>query len=71
MKKILLVEDEEHIAKAVELYLEGSGFEVATASNGRQALRAFQEQKPALVVLDLMLPELNGMDVARSQLFHQ
>lgn len=64
-QKILLVEDEAHIAKATSLYLEGAGFSVVIATDGQQALAAFQKEKPALIVLDLMLPGLDGLDVAR------
>jgi len=65
IKKILVVEDEAHIANVVAEYLTQAGYQVVTAADGRQALLAFEQEKPALIVLDLMLPELDGLHVAR------
>ena len=64
-KKILVVDDEVKIIKLVRTYLEGSGFEVVSASQGTEALAAFNCLKLDLIVLDLMLPEMDGFDVAR------
>jgi DNA-binding response OmpR family regulator len=63
--KILIVEDDQSIAKAISLYLGKAGFEPLIARDGRQALIAFQQEAPALIVLDLLLPELDGWDVTR------
>jgi DNA-binding response OmpR family regulator len=65
MAKILVVEDEEHIRQLVTLYLEKEGFTVETAGDGRAALSRVNAVKPDLVVLDLMLPELDGWQVCR------
>ncbi len=65
-KKVLVVDDEAKIVELVKLYLEKSGFEVAVASDGPGALEAFRKEKPALVILDLNLPELDGLDVCRA-----
>ncbi len=65
MKKILVVEDEENIRTLEKLYLQKEGYEPILAATGREALRLFDEQKPDLVILDLMLPELNGEEVCR------
>ncbi|MFN8514863.1 MAG: response regulator transcription factor [Chloroflexia bacterium] len=65
MAKILVVEDEEHIRQLVTLYLEKEGFTVETAGDGRAALSRINAVKPDLVVLDLMLPELDGWQVCR------
>jgi len=64
-KRILVVDDEPKIVRLVRSYLESSGFQTVTASTGREALDLFRTESPALVVLDLMLPDLDGMDVAR------
>ncbi len=62
---VLLVEDERKLANLVKLYLEKEGYEVVTAQDGEQALALFQRIKPALVILDLMLPLLDGWEVCR------
>lgn len=59
-ERILVVEDESSVAQAVAYTLEQEGFEVVVASDGREALDAFEEAVPALVILDLMLPGLSG-----------
>jgi DNA-binding response OmpR family regulator len=63
---ILVVDDEAKIVKTVRAYLENAGFQVATAGDGGTALAIFRHQRPALVVLDLGLPDLDGLDVART-----
>jgi DNA-binding response OmpR family regulator len=65
MRKILVVEDEENIRTLEKLYLQKEGYEPVLAATGREALRLFDEQKPDLVLLDLMLPELSGEEVCR------
>ena len=64
-KKILVVDDEIKIASLVSTYLKGSGYDVVIASDGREALAVFDSESPDLIVLDLMLPEIDGFDVAR------
>jgi DNA-binding response OmpR family regulator len=66
MKTILVVDDEPKIAALARDYLEHAGFAVVTASSGRAALDAVGRSKPDLVVLDLGLPELDGLDVTRT-----
>jgi two-component system response regulator RegX3 len=63
---ILIVEDEESLADSVRYNLEREGFGVSVATDGRRALDRFREDAPALVILDLMLPELSGLDVCRA-----
>jgi len=63
---ILVVDDEAKIVKTVRAYLENAGFRVATAGGGQAALTAFRHERPALVVLDLGLPGIDGLDVART-----
>jgi DNA-binding response OmpR family regulator len=63
--KILIVEDDPHILLGLEEVLKSDGFEVATCNRGDQALAAFAQQQPALIVLDVMLPGLSGYDICR------
>jgi DNA-binding response OmpR family regulator len=65
MKTILVVDDEPKIAALARDYLEHAGFAVVTAADGRAALDAVGRSRPDLVVLDLGLPELDGLDVTR------
>jgi two-component system OmpR family response regulator len=62
---VLVVDDEEHITELVAMGLGFNGFEVERASSGRGALDAIDKRRPDLIVLDVMLPDLNGFDVAR------
>jgi len=63
--RILVVDDEPTVVDVVGRYLEREGFAVRTAADGDEALGAFREHRPHLVVLDLMLPRIDGMDVCR------
>ena len=63
--KVLVVDDEEAVRELIELYLTKEGFEVIHAREGREALRVNGEQHPDLVILDLMLPGLDGWEVCR------
>ncbi len=63
--KILVVDDEKKIVSLVRGYLERDGYQVAEAYDGRQALDMFQREKPDLIILDLMLPEIDGLEVCR------
>lgn len=62
---ILLVDDEPNIVQLARMYLEREGYRVAAVGDGRAALDAVARQKPALVVLDIMLPEMDGLEVCR------
>jgi DNA-binding response OmpR family regulator len=64
-KKVLIVEDEQDILQLVKLFLEKAGFRVATAMTGLEGLRRVKDEKPDLVVLDLMLPEMDGLEVCK------
>ena len=57
---MLVVEDEASIASFVSLYLKNAGYEVRTAANGAEALASAQSAQPSLIVLDLMLPDIDG-----------
>ncbi len=64
MDRILLVEDEQAIREPVKLNLELEGYEVVTAATGKKALRAISEQHFDLLILDIMLPEVDGYQIA-------
>jgi two-component system response regulator RegX3 len=64
--RILIVEDEESLADSVRYNLEREGYVVVVAVDGRRALERFRADPPSLVILDLMLPELSGLDVCRA-----
>jgi DNA-binding response OmpR family regulator len=63
---ILVVDDDAKIVRLVRTYLERAGFRVVEATDGRSALAAMGRERPALVVLDLMLPQIDGLDVLRA-----
>ena len=61
-KKILLVEDEEALRLLYQEELEEEGYEVFTAKNGKEALQKLRREKPDLVILDIVMPEMDGME---------
>jgi two-component system, OmpR family, response regulator RegX3 len=65
MPKVMVVDDEESLLEAIRYALSREGIEVVTARDGGDAMRDFEAERPDLVVLDLMLPTLNGWDVCR------
>lgn len=65
MAKVLVVDDEPNIREVVSLYLRRDGHAVVSAGDGDEALRLYQQTQPDLVVLDLMLPGLSGLEVCR------
>jgi DNA-binding response OmpR family regulator len=66
MARVLIVDDQPDIVRLVRDYLERGGFQVVTAGDGDEALRTAHQTRPDLVVLDLSLPRLDGLDVARA-----
>lgn len=66
MKTILVVDDEPKIVKLVRDYLERAGFAVRVAGNGKDALSQVRSEKPDLIILDLGLPQMDGLDVTRA-----
>lgn len=63
--RILLAEDEENLLEAMKLNLEMEGYEVVTAKNGNEAVKKFEKQRFNLAILDVMMPEMNGMEVCQ------
>ena len=65
-KKILVVDDDAKIVELVKLYLIRDGYSVLTAYDGKEALRVARESHPDLIVLDIMLPGMDGLEVCRA-----
>jgi two-component system phosphate regulon response regulator PhoB len=63
--KILVVDDEPEAVELVEFNLKGAGYEVATASDGAEALNKARRIQPSLIILDVMMPEIDGMEVCK------
>ena len=61
--KILIVDDDQNIVRLLRLYLRNEGYDVVSAADGRQALDRFGQETPDLVLLDLMMPQLSGLEV--------
>ena len=64
-EKVLIVEDETKLARFVELELKHEGYEVFVANDGRSGIESYFEHEPDIILLDLMLPQLNGIEVCR------
>jgi CheY-like chemotaxis protein len=63
--KVLIVDDENGIVKMYSEYLQGSGIEVISASNGQTGLEVAKSQKPDIIMLDIIMPRYNGLDVLK------
>ena len=63
--KVLIVDDDNNICELIRLYLEKDKYEVRIAMSGPAALKAFDEFKPELILLDIMLPKINGWHVCK------
>jgi two-component system alkaline phosphatase synthesis response regulator PhoP/two-component system response regulator VicR len=64
-KKILAVDDERHIVRLVQVNLERAGYQVITAFDGKEALKKVESDKPDLIVLDVMMPHMDGFEVLK------
>ncbi|AWZ49603.1 response regulator transcription factor [Hathewaya limosa] len=64
--RILIVDDDENICEVIKMYLENSGYETAVVHNGKDAIEKFGSYKPDLMVLDIMLPYVDGIDVLKT-----
>lgn len=71
MKKILVVEDEAELTRAIQIRLEHAGYEVLIAYDGKEGLEKAREENPDLIVLDLMLPKMDGYKVCRMLKFDE
>ena len=65
MNKLLLVDDEPDILRVLSMSLKADGYEVQTASSGEDALRVFSNEKPDIVITDIKMPGMNGIEVLR------
>ena len=65
MRQVLVCDDEKDIVAALKIYLEAEGYHVLTAFNGREALAVFAREPVDLILLDMFLPDINGLDVLR------
>ena len=65
MKTILIAEDSKEIVDLIKLYLEGEDIKIVEADNGKNALEIFNQMHIHLILLDIMLPEVNGYDVIK------
>ena len=64
-KNVLLVEDEPDLNETISFNLDSEGYEVTSVFNGKDALNAIEKKKPDLILLDLMLPDMSGLEICR------
>ena len=64
-RKILAVDDERHIVRLIQVNLERSGYQVVTAFDGAEALKKVEAERPDLIVLDVMMPKMDGFEVLK------
>ncbi|MBC7286757.1 MAG: response regulator, partial [Armatimonadetes bacterium] len=62
-KKILVVDDQKHIVRLVQITLEKAGYDVVTAYDGVEALEKVEQENPDMIVLDVMMPRMDGFEV--------
>ena len=65
VNKVLIVDDDENIVELIRIYFEKEGFTTVSANDGRKALELFKSESPAIVILDIMMPEMDGWQVCR------
>lgn len=63
--KVLIVDDDIHISELIKLYFEKDGFSTVSANNGKEAVELFKSEAPSIVILDVMMPEMDGWQVCR------
>ena len=64
-KKVLIVDDEKNIVISLSFLLEREGYQIASASNGKEAIEAYKSFRPDVILLDVMMPEMDGYEAAR------
>ena len=64
-KKILAVDDERHIVRLIQVNLERAGYEVVTAYDGKEALKKIADERPDMVILDVMMPVMDGLETLK------
>ena len=64
-RKVLAVDDERHIVRLIQVNLERAGYQVSTAFDGAEALKKVESDKPDLIVLDVMMPKMDGFEVLK------
>jgi len=64
-QKVLLVDDDERLRKLVKEYLEGYGYQITALPDGLSVLKTIRKESPDIIILDIMMPEQNGLDVLR------
>jgi two-component system sensor histidine kinase/response regulator len=65
MKKVLIVDDNPDILEILKLRLKASGFDVVSASNGKIAIKKAEEENPNLIIMDVIMPEMNGFEACK------
>jgi len=65
-RKVLVIDDEENILNLIRIGLEDNGFEVVTRSNGLDALMYIEQEKPAIIIADIMMPRLTGLELVKA-----
>ena len=61
--KVLIVDDDENICEVINMYVKSAGYDTKVANNGKEAEEIFLEYKPDIVLLDVMIPSIDGIDV--------
>ena len=63
--KLLIIDDDTNLVEAIELYLSGAGYDIVTAANGVQGMQQMYSQRPDMIILDVMMPKMDGWEACR------
>lgn len=66
MQSVLIVDDDENVHEFLSLYLKKEGYNVVSAFNGKEAIKLFHEASPSIIILDIMMPEIDGLDTCKA-----